>query len=48
MSTHQRPPVWAQKLLRWYCPVHILEEIEGDLLERFHRRVENEGLVSAR
>lgn len=48
MNKHCRPPVWAQKLLHWYCPVSILEEIEGDLLERFHWRVEQEGLASAR
>ena len=48
MSWPHRPPNWAKRLLRWYCPVHLLEEIEGDLLERFHHCVEEEGLIAAR
>ena len=30
------PPKWAHRLLRWYCPSVLLEEIEGDLLETFY------------
>lgn len=25
------------RLLRWVCPEHLYEEIEGDLMQRFHR-----------
>src|SRR5258706_100613 len=30
------PPRFALALLRWFCPDHLYEEIEGDLLQRFH------------
>ncbi len=33
-STH-----WALKLLRWFCPDHLLEEIEGDLIQKFEKDV---------
>jgi putative ABC transport system permease protein len=23
--------------LRWFCPDHLYEEIEGDLIQEFHR-----------
>lgn len=29
----------ALQLLRWFCPPHLLEEIEGDLLQKFERDV---------
>ena len=32
-----RPPIFGLKLLRWFCPPQLLEEIEGDLLQRFKR-----------
>ncbi len=28
--------VWL-KLLQWLCPPHLIEEIEGDLLQKFNR-----------
>lgn len=31
----RRPPQWIFRFLQWFCPPHLLEEIEGDLLERF-------------
>lgn len=27
--------LWAIRILRWFCPAHLLEEIEGDLLQKF-------------
>lgn len=42
------PPKWAVRFLRWYCKPQFLEEIEGDIYELFDRRVESEGLKSAR
>ncbi len=42
------PPQWAVRFLRWYCKPQFLEEIEGDIYELFDRRVETEGLKSAR
>ena len=34
-----RPPRFALRFLRWFCPEHLLEEIEGDLLQRFVKDV---------
>lgn len=36
------------KFLRWFCPQHLLEEIEGDLLQKFQREVKEFGEKSAR
>ncbi|MCY7351982.1 MAG: ABC transporter permease [Cytophagaceae bacterium] len=33
------PPRWAERLLTWFCAPHLLEEVQGDLHERFQRRV---------
>ncbi len=30
-------PRWAFQFLKWFCPPHLLEEIEGDLLQKFER-----------
>lgn len=35
-DTEPNPP-WPFKLLRWFCPPQLLEEIEGDLLQRCDR-----------
>lgn len=32
-----RPPLWPLKLFRWFCHPDYVEDIEGDLLERFER-----------
>src|SRR6267142_6838510 len=36
-SGNIHPPRWALRFLRSFCPDHLYEEIEGDLLQRFHR-----------
>jgi len=36
---HIDPPAWAINILHWICRVEIVEDIEGDLLERFKRDV---------
>ena len=33
------PPRWATRLLTLFCAPHLLEEVQGDLEERFQRRV---------
>ena len=38
-----KPPIWATRFLRWYCPNALLEEIEGDLYENFYRNLKNKG-----
>ncbi|MCB0565320.1 MAG: ABC transporter permease [Phaeodactylibacter sp.] len=42
------PPAWARRLLHWYCPESLLEEIEGDLLEAFQLNLEKKGPRAAR
>jgi putative ABC transport system permease protein len=41
------PSRFAQKILRWICPEDLVEEIEGDLLQRHHRDVQRLGRVKA-
>ncbi len=42
------PPRWADRLLAWFCAPHLLEEVQGDLHERFCRRSEQFGMAYAR
>jgi len=52
MNTRQRPqkepPRWADWLLEWFCAPHLLEEVQGDLHERFERNTRLLGPKSAR
>lgn len=34
---------WILKFLRWFCPNHLLEEIEGDLIQKFEKDVKSFG-----
>ncbi|GAB3557471.1 ABC transporter permease [Spirosoma fluminis] len=45
---HYDGPRLAQRLLRWFCAPHLLDELEGDLDELFQQRVREEGLRRAR
>src|SRR5258708_5563436 len=36
-------PRWPLRLLKWFCPEHLLEEIEGDLLQKLARDLESPG-----
>ncbi|GAB4017247.1 permease prefix domain 2-containing transporter [Spirosoma koreense] len=47
-STTITPPRWADRLLEWFCAPHLLEEVQGDLRERFEREVRQLGLAKAR
>ncbi|MEM6845173.1 MAG: ABC transporter permease [Bacteroidota bacterium] len=42
------PPQWPLRFFRWYCHPDYVEDIEGDLLERFERRLKKEGSKKAR
>ncbi|MEM6843099.1 MAG: ABC transporter permease [Bacteroidota bacterium] len=42
------PPKFLLRFFRWYCHPDYAEDIEGDLLERFERRLEKEGSKKAR
>ena len=48
MSNAPQPPQWADRLLEWFCAPHLLEEVQGDLHERFRRRAERFGTACAR
>jgi putative ABC transport system permease protein len=40
MNNHT-PPRWIIRFLQWFCPSSLLEEIEGDLLQKFHRDLQS-------
>ncbi|MEQ9414231.1 MAG: permease prefix domain 2-containing transporter, partial [Cyclobacteriaceae bacterium] len=42
------PPKCSLRYLRWFCPSHLLEEIEGDLFQRFEKDVVRFGLKKAK
>jgi predicted permease len=42
------PPLWADKLLEWFCAPHLLEEVQGDLHERFQKNLRVFGVKIAR
>ncbi len=42
------PPKWLDKLLERCCAPELLEEVLGDLHERYHLRVQREGEAKAR
>jgi len=43
-----KPPRWAEKFLSWYCRPELLEDLQGDLNEYFHRNVKSKGASRAR
>lgn len=43
-----QPPRWADQLLEFFCAPHLLEEIQGDLYERFERHLQLFGPRHAR
>lgn len=48
MSAPTPPPRWALRLLRGFCHPDYLEDIEGDLMERYQRYVDQYGVKTAR
>ena len=44
----QQPPRWLDGLVEQLCPPHLLEEVLGDLHERYELRVQRLGEVKAR
>ena len=42
------PPRWASRLLHWFCASHLVNDLEGDLLELFAQRVRTYGPREAR
>jgi putative ABC transport system permease protein len=47
-SDNITPPRWADRLLEWFCAPHLLEEVQGDLHERFQKNVRLFGEQTAR
>lgn len=45
---NNQPPRIPLAFFRWYCHPDLLEEIEGDLLEQFYKRVEKFGASKAK
>jgi putative ABC transport system permease protein len=43
-----KPPKWATWLLHLYCRPGLLEDLEGDLSELFHRNLQTRGAFMAR
>ena len=39
---NKKPPIWPLKFFRWFCNPEFVEDIEGDLLERFEKRTEDD------
>lgn len=42
------PPKWLDKLLEWFCAPHVVEEVLGDLHERYYLRAGRIGMKKAR
>ncbi|GAB3948981.1 ABC transporter permease [Spirosoma harenae] len=42
-----KPPRLADRLLEWFCAPHILEEVQGDLYERYVRDLQRNGRAGA-
>ena len=47
-GTHKSQHPVVPSLLRWFCPDHLIEEIEGDLLHKYERDVKTVGEATAR
>jgi putative ABC transport system permease protein len=48
MNKETTPPKLPLRFFRWYCHRDFAEDIEGDLLERFEKRIEEKGIRSAK
>ncbi len=47
-NTNPSPPKTALRLLSWFCPDYLYEEIEGDLIQKFNKDVRKKGRNYAR
>lgn len=47
MEPHPDPPQWSMRLFRWLCHPDFIEEIEGDLLEKFEKDCRGGNLSAA-
>jgi putative ABC transport system permease protein len=44
----KKPPRWADRFLEWYCNRGLVEDLQGDLHERFNHHVIRHGMFIAR
>lgn len=47
-QSHITPPRLAEKLLLWFLKDELVEEVQGDLEERFHRTIDTHSKIKAR
>ncbi|MEM9858925.1 MAG: ABC transporter permease [Bacteroidota bacterium] len=47
-KNNNQPPAWADRLLEWYCDPLLVEDLQGDLYERFSKRVNKSGRFKAK
>ena len=48
MNNGKPYPTWCLKFLKWFCPDHLYEEIEGDLIQKFNLDLKKYGETEAR
>ena len=48
MNQATSPPKLADRFLKWYCHEDLLDEIQGDLYEQFHKNLKTKGLATAK
>ena len=48
ITDHPSPPKWLLRFFRWFCQADYVEDIEGDLLERFAMQTGELGLAKAK
>jgi putative ABC transport system permease protein len=48
MSSNNHPPKLPLRFFRWFCHPDYQEDIEGDLVERFEKRVRERGVFKAK
>jgi putative ABC transport system permease protein len=48
MKENIQPPRWAERILQWYCRPELLEDLQGDLNEYFHRHYREKGAWRAK
>ena len=46
--TKAQPPKFPLHFFHWYCHPEYVEDIEGDLIERFETKVESKGIRNAK
>jgi putative ABC transport system permease protein len=47
-TDNHNPPKWMLSFFRWYCRPDYVEDLEGDLRERFGKRLEEQGINNAK